>query len=101
MAKCKVSHEIQQLLKDNRVSGKATLPAFAFPGGYPIGYVTGECAVLCSGCAQDSLGDSIPSFVPNAYFIDHSDEGAMCASEQAGSSIRCDECSEFIDYVLR
>lgn len=33
-------------------SGK--LQAFAWPGGYPVFYVTGNCGVLCPKCANDN-----------------------------------------------
>ena len=28
-------------------------PAFAWPGGYPIFYLTSQCTLLCSKCASD------------------------------------------------
>ena len=30
-------------------------PAWAWPGGYPLYYVTADCGVLCPKCANDNL----------------------------------------------
>ena len=32
------------------------LPAFAWPGGYPIIYICDDCATLCADCASCAEG---------------------------------------------
>jgi hypothetical protein len=34
-----------------------TLPAYAFPGGYPIIYVTTDGEILCTKCATEDLSE--------------------------------------------
>lgn len=35
------------------------LPAYAWPGGYPIIYIDRDCSVLCADCATKALDDPI------------------------------------------
>lgn len=37
-----------------RLDDKQTLPAFAWPGGYPIFYVAGDRDAICPDCANDT-----------------------------------------------
>jgi len=62
------------------------LESYAWPGGYPIYYLDGESSVLCPGCAQHSLEDSIPHFQPQAF-------GVLYEAE----SLLCDQCSKEIN----
>lgn len=58
------------------------LSAYAWPGGYVIGYLDRENSVLCVACARksDADPDELPQFKPVAYFIrDLSDELESCA----------------------
>ena len=73
---------IQKLRADN--DGK--LPAYAWPGGYPVYYLDGEDNVLCSKCANKSLNDFIEKFRPIVGDINYED-----------ASLYCDQCSERIE----
>lgn len=39
---------------DSTFNSNGELPDFAFPGGYPLFYVTGNSDVLCPDCANES-----------------------------------------------
>jgi hypothetical protein len=40
-------------LQEIRDEKTGSLPAYAWPGGYPIYYVTGDGAALCPACVND------------------------------------------------
>jgi hypothetical protein len=66
------------------------LPAFAWPGGYPIYYLDGENSVLCPTCANDSDSENeIPQFRPVAADINWED-----------SSLYCDHCNQRIESAF-
>lgn len=69
----------------DRCGGK--LPAYAWPGGYPMFYLDRECSTLCPKCAQKSLDDEdeLEKFKPCAYGINDEDP-----------TLYCDQCSERI-----
>ena len=63
-----------------------TLPAYAWPGGYPIFYITADSGVLCPDCANNSeqtrdpvdpqwrlMGQDVNYEDPN-LFCDHCDK---------------------------
>lgn len=63
----------------NENDGK--LQSWAWPGGYPIGYLTGEGSVLCPHCANKALSDpnEFDKFKPQSYFIiQHEEDFAYC-----------------------
>jgi hypothetical protein len=74
-----------QELKDNH-DGK--LPAFAWPGGYPIIYIDSHSSTLCASCAQKSFDnpEETPAFKPCAYDIYYE-----------GPIIQCDGCNTDIE----
>lgn len=55
---------------------KAKLPAYAWPGGYPILYATDEGCVLCHKCATSD----------DAHFIHYE-----------GEPLHCEECNKITD----
>ena len=61
------------------------LSAYAWPGGYVIGYLDGEGSTLCANCARkaDEDTDELPQFKPAAYFI----------REHETDNETCDQCS--------
>ena len=60
------------------------LPAFAWPGGYPLVYTDGEGLPLCAQCAQKSL--------------EHKSIGSAVAGviRWEGPPIPCDDCGDYI-----
>jgi hypothetical protein len=73
-------------LPDRNSDGK--LPAYAWPGGYPIYYLDGENSTLCADCATKSADDAdeIPKFKPEA-----------CDVYYEGPTIFCDGCNAEIE----
>ena len=61
------------------------LPAFAFPGDYPIVYVDGYHNDVCPDCAQELLGDEYGQ-APTYWYI-----------HQEGASVFCAECNAEIE----
>ncbi len=63
-------------------------PKWAWPGGYPIYYVTDDCGLLCQKCANDNLeltlGDD-PQWRIVAMAINYEDE------------IYCDHCGDRVE----
>lgn len=62
-----------------RVNGK--LPAFAWPGGYPILYLDRDNSVLCADCATKSLDDAdeLPQFKPVDFYVFYEGPSDFCA----------------------
>jgi hypothetical protein len=74
-------------IKDlERISGK--LPAYAWPGGYPILYLDRENSTLCAECATKSLDDpeEVPQFKPVAFDVYYE-----------GPTIHCEQCNAEIE----
>jgi hypothetical protein len=71
-----------------QVDNGGELPAFTFPGAYPLYYLDSDNSVLCPKCANDSLSDpdELPNFKPceyDAYF--------------EGPAMQCDSCNVDIE----
>ena len=74
-------------IKDVPRNEDGSLPAYAWPGGYPIYYLDGEDSALCVECANKSdTKEEIPHFRPIAAAINYED-----------SALFCDSCSERIE----
>lgn len=60
---------------------KGELPAYAWPGGYPIIYLDKENSVLCAKCATKSLNDpdEVSQFKPVAYDVFYEGAADQCA----------------------
>ena len=64
------------------------LPAWAWPGGYPIIYFDGDNSTLCANCATQSADDDdeVTQFKPVAYDVYYE-----------GPTIFCDQCNVEIE----
>lgn len=64
-----------------------SLPAFAWPGGYPIYYLDSDNSVLCAKCATECLKpDTNDNMKPIA-----------CDVYYEGPTMQCDECNADIE----
>ena len=56
-----------------------SLPAYAWPGGYPVLYLDKDNEVLCAKCATEDLaeGDGLLSMV--GYFVHYEGPSEFCA----------------------
>lgn len=65
-----------------------SLPAYVWPGGYPIYYQDRDGSELCADCATKSLDDTdeVPQFKPVAYAVHYE-----------GPAIFCGQCNEEIE----
>ena len=79
-----VNPQVARLIKLRQSDGK--LPAYAWPGGYPLLYLDYENSALCSSCATESMKDIVPQFRPVAYDIYYE-----------GPTLFCDQCNEEIE----
>jgi len=54
-----------------RMNDTGKLPAYAFPGGYPIYYLDSENSVLCADCATKSADDpdEVQHFKPISFGV--------------------------------
>lgn len=75
-------------LNNMKRTPKGKLPAYTFPGAYPIVYVTPSNAHLCPDCATCALDDpyEYDAFKPVNYLI-----------HMQGAPITCDECDRQIE----
>jgi len=60
------------------------LLSYAWPGGYPIGYLDADNCVLCPECAN--LSDPDERCAPVAYFV-----------HWEGAPVQCENCNEYIE----
>jgi hypothetical protein len=67
-------------------------PAFAWPGGYPIGYVTDDGAVLCAGCMEDPTNPIHFGGVADGWRI----EGADVLYEGGEDGCSCAHCARVL-----
>ncbi len=66
------------------------LDAYAWPGGYPMFYVTKDCGVLCPDCANKEIDLCNDPHDPQWYII-----GADVNYEDTG--LYCDNCNKLIE----
>ena len=64
------------------------LPAYAWPGGYPLVYLDQDGCVLCPACAEKSAADPEEhvNFLPHSYYIHYE-----------GDPVPCDNCANRIE----
>lgn len=74
-----IAKRLPELLKDG------SLPAYAWPGGYPILYLDGDNSVICAECATRSLDDAVESFRPNTWDVHYEGPAEFC--EDCGKEI--------------
>lgn len=71
--------------------GTECVPEYAFPGGYPLFYVTKDCETVCPKCVNANLPlfiDGRESFhdpVDNSYLITHYDINWECTDMQCAN----------------
>jgi len=80
-----MKQDIQALKEQNG----GTLPAYAFPGGYPLFYVDQDNDTLCPTCANN-VTELDPSIV--SYEINWEDPTLYCIV--CGEEIECAYCEE-------
>lgn len=68
---------------------KGKLPSFAWPGGYPIIYLTQENDILCPSCAND-----VDPYDPDTFDMD---KPVACDCYWEGPHIQCDGCNGTIE----
>lgn len=69
-----------------------TLPAYAWPGGYPIVYMCADIACLCPDCANQKNGSEACE--------GHDDKQwrlVDCFIHWEGAAIQCDHCNAGIE----
>jgi hypothetical protein len=76
-------------------SEDGSLPAFAWPGGYQIIYVTADNAVLCPACANGKNGSDASETSDDPQW-----KLVACDLYQEGPVIQCEHCQADIasDY---
>ena len=81
------------LLLDNEET--ATVVCYAWPGGYPMFYLTTADCVLCPGCVQDNLSECAGTAEPD----DHDGQWFVCRAgiNWEDSDMTCDECLKEIE----
>jgi hypothetical protein len=64
------------------------LPAYAWPGGYPIVYMPEDNGILCPKCANEYIPerDNQGQLQPVAYFVHYE-----------GPAEQCENCNALID----
>ncbi len=55
------------------------LPAFAWPGGYPIVYLDGGNMPLCAACASECCGSEVLCMRPTAFFVHFEGAPEQCS----------------------
>lgn len=59
--------------------GTESVPTVAFPGGYPLFYITADCETLCPKCVNDNLAlcvdgrNSPDDFIDDSWKVTHYD----------------------------
>jgi len=69
-------------------SGKVMV--YAFPGGYPMYYLTQDDSVLCPQCVEENQDECSDSSDPKWYVESH-------GINYENNSMHCDECSKQIE----
>ena len=82
--------DIKKLQTDN----DGTLPSYAWPGGYPIFYMTADNAIICPDCANGKNGSECQN-------PDYQDDKSwrLVASEVhwEGQALTCEHCNAQIE----
>jgi len=71
-------------------SNKGRLPAYSFPGGYPLYYITKDGGVLCADCANDDRPANVDEFDAQWYITD-------AEVNYEDDSLYCDNCGKQIE----
>ncbi len=71
-----------------------TLPAYAWPGGYPLVYLTRDCAELCPACANGENGSMCCD--PDCQ-DDEQWELIAVDVHYEGAPIQCAHCNKMVE----
>lgn len=85
-----MSKDRSHLLKQLKLEPHEDLPAYAWPGGYPIYYVTVMGSVLCPECANSEEAKEADPH-DNDWRIE------TAATNWEDPNLYCDNCSERIE----
>jgi len=69
-----------------------TLPSYAWPGGYPIYYLTKDCGVLCPDCANGKHGSEAHEANDDPQW-----RLVACDVHWEGEPLTCDHCNAEIE----
>ena len=77
-------------LEKLKESNNGTLPAYAWPGGYPVIYITDDADVMCPKCANEE---------ENVHFTGDADGWRIDAYDvfYEGAAVNCCNCNERIE----
>ena len=86
MKKISMQSKIKKILDHDN-----TLPAYAWPGGYPLFYLTADDSVLCPHCANMAVAEDLAFdfFDKQWYLIDY-------AVNWEDEFLYCDHCGDHI-----
>lgn len=68
------------------------LPAYAWPGGYPIFYLTADNGILCPDCANGGNGSLASEHLDPECPDDNQWRLVACDVHYEGGSLECDHC---------
>ncbi len=69
-----------------------TLPTYAWPGGYPLFYLTKDCGVLCPDCANGKNGSEAHETSDDPQW-----RLVACDVHWEGEPLTCDHCNAEIE----
>lgn len=64
--------------------GTECVPTVAFPGGYPLYYLTGDCETLCPKCVNDNLSLCVDG-IDDSWKVTHYDINWECTDMQCAN----------------
>ncbi len=81
-----------RLTKEERSDGTLEYPYWAWPGGYPIYYLTADGGILCPDCANGKNGSE-------ASDKNEDDQWRLvaCDIHYEGEALPCDHCNAVIE----
>ena len=76
-----------EMVSTLQLNRKPSLPAFAWPGGYPIAYLDADCNTYCADCSTEALQAHYDAYGRTVdYFIHYE-----------GPSLFCQDCNAKIE----
>ena len=81
-----------------RTGDDGKLASYAWPGGYPISYVTAQRAVCCPDCANEIEADiNAADDMPNDKLFEMEDLCIKAGINYEDSDLQCDLCGADIE----
>jgi hypothetical protein len=77
-------------MKDIPIDDKGDYISYAWPGGYPIFYVTKDCGVLCPKCANENKELTKDKDDPQWFIVDYD-------VNWEDETLYCDNCNKKIE----